>query len=310
MYYLSVSVMSELENISAELLKKIEHRLLEIRLDNPAPAGWSQQSIPYLQKCLDRIYQLVVKYPFQKRSEEIYFFKYTKPAVMAQLIFMSEVHNAEIFRPSRRTPAQEKDYLADALDDVDAFFKKYEGLYDYYKQKHDGYDITFFVRDVEDRLNFRDLPIEVDPVYFYGPKDFSTGFDYMFAKFRAYEMLRDHLENELEALLIVGEVPPEEINFTGSTADFVQMVEIFKAVGRPEDPETGGPATDQQMFDLLKQAFNPNLPNGVNFDTLKLISGGSDLAVRMADSIERLRKQWEDEERDIDYGKNNPDEPK
>jgi len=302
--------MSELEKICAELLEKMEHRLLEIRLDNPAPADWSQQSVPYLQNCLDRLRELVLKYPFQKRSEEIHFFKHVKPAVMAQLIFMCEVHNAEIFRPSHRLPAEEKDYLADAVDDVDAFFKKHSGLYDYYKEKRDGYDITFFVRDVEDRFNFRDLPVEVDPVYFYGPKDFSTGFDYLFAKFKAYELLRDHLENELEALLIVGDVPPEEINFTGSTADFVQLVEIFKAVGRPVDPDTGEPATDQQLFELLKQAFNPNLPNGVDFDTLKLISGSSDLAERMADSMDKLRKQWEDEERDIDYGKDHPNEPK
>jgi hypothetical protein len=285
----------------------MEHQLLELRLDHPKPDQWAQKAVLYLEKCLDRLQKALVMFPFQKRSEEIHFFKKVKPAVMAQLIFAAEVHNKETFRPF--DPAEEKDYLADQVDEIDVFFKRHESLYSYYKDGLETLDIRFFVRQVEDRFNFRDLPIEIDPVFFYGQKDFSTGFDSLFAKFKAYELLRDHLENELEALLMVGdEVPPEEMNFTGSQADFVQLVDIFKQVGRPIDPKTGEPATDEQIFDLLKGLFKPNLPNGVDFDTLRLITGDSDLAERMAQSIDKLYKQWEDEEKDVDYNKDEEDE--
>ncbi|HVW94424.1 MAG TPA: RteC domain-containing protein [Mucilaginibacter sp.] len=293
--------MTELEAYSQELLEKMERHLLELQLDHPKPSERAKHAIPYLERCLDKLEEALKKYPFGKRSEEINFFKHIKPAVMARLIFACEVHNKEVFRPLTGS-AEEKDYLADAVEEVDAFFQKQEGLYQYYRDKLDGYDIVFFVREVPDRLNFRELPIEIDPVYFYGRKDFSTGFDFLFAKFKAYELLRDHLENELEALLAVGEeVRPDEINFTGSAADFVQLVEIFKAAGKPVNPETGQPASDQEMFDLLKKALNPDLPEGVDFDTLKLITGDSDLAERMAESMQKLYKQWEDEEKDIDY---------
>jgi hypothetical protein len=272
-------------------------------------AQWSQQSIPYLDKCLDRLQKFVTKHPFNKRSEEIFFFKEVKPVVMGRLIYMCEVHNKEIFRPF--DSAEEKDYLADEVDEIDAFFKQHESLYSYYKDGLETLDIRFFVRQVEDRFKFRDLPIEIDPVFFYGQKEFSTGFDYLFAKFHAYELLRDHLENELEALLVVGdEVPPEEIKFTGSEADFVQFVELLKEVGRPVNPETNEPATDEEIFELMKGLLKPDLRDDVDFNTLKLTSGNSDLPERMIESLDKLHKQREDEERDIDYNNEEKDKPK
>lgn len=293
--------MEELKKIGDELLQEITEQLLKIRLDKPNPEHWSQASVPYLQQCLERLYQAMIKYPFAKRTEEIHFFKDIKPAVMAQLIFMCEVHNKEIHRPGRNID-KAKRYLADELVKIDGFFTRNKILYDYYKEKLDVSDIIFFVRNVKDRFNFRDLPIEVDPVYYYGPKDFSTGLDFMFAKFSAYEMLRDHLEIELEALQIT-DVPPDELKFTGSPADFVQLVEIFGVQVRPVDPDTGEPMTEQKLFELLKQTFNPSLPNGLDFNTLKLISGNSDLIERMSEAMKRKYKQWEDDERDIDYRK-------
>jgi len=255
-----------------------------IRLDHPNSDEWSQASVPYLQQCLERLYQAILRYPFAKRSEEIYFFKQIKPAVMAQLIFMCEVHNKEIFRP-RVNALKGKGYLVDEVGKIDAFFMRNKALYDYYKRRLDSCDIVFFVRNVKDHFNFHDLPIEVDPVYYYGPKDFSTGFDFMFAKFKAFEMLRDHLEIEMENLPIVAALPPDKLTFNGSAADFVQFVEIMKTVGKPIDPSTGEPPTDQKFFELMKQAFDPGLPDVIDFDTLKLISGNSDLAERIAQSL-------------------------
>jgi hypothetical protein len=251
-----------------------------------------------------------LKHPFEKRSEEIYFFKEVKPVVMGRLIFMSEVHNKDMFRPF--DSAEAKDYLADEIDEIDAFFNRHKDLYEYYSDSLDTLDIKFFVRNVEDRFSFRDLPIEIDPVLFYGDEGFSTGFDYLFAQFRGYQLLRDHLENELEALFLVGdEVPPDEIKFTGSEADFVEMVNIFKKAGNPVNPETGQPATDEEIFQLLKKMLNPDLRDDIDFKTLKLISGNSDLPERMIDSLENLRKKWDEEEGDIDYTEpNGSDKPK
>ena len=301
--------MTELELYCTELLEQMEHKLLDLRLDYPKSAEWSQQSIFYLERCLGLLREALMMYPFQKRSEEIHFFKKVKPAVMSQMIFMCKVHNAEVFRPDNS--AEERDYLADKVDEIDAFFRQHESLYEYYKDGLDTLDVKFFVRDVEDKFSFRDLPIEIDPVFFYGQREFSTGFDYLFAQFHAYELLRDHLENELEASLMVGdEVPPEEIKFTGSEADFVQLVEIFKEMGRPVNPETGKPATDEEVFELLKRMLKPELRNDVDFETMRLTSGSSDLPERMVEAMERLYKQWEDEEKDIDYNKDNNNNPK
>jgi len=275
--------------------------LLNIRMDFPKTEEWAKKSIPYLRECLEELRVYILENPFKKRSEEIYFFKYVKPVVMGRLIFMCEVHNKEIFR-SMFDQAKEKDYLADEVEEIDAFFKRKDHLYQLFKDDQDGFDIKFFVRDVDDRFQKRELPIEIDPVLFYGDPNFSTGLDYAFAQFHAYELLRNHLENELEALLIVGdEVPNEPMKFTGSAADFVSMIEIFQRVGRPMNPETGKPATNNELYQLFKKGFNPDLSDDLDFETLKLTSGDSDLPERMLDALDKLKHKWDNEERDIDY---------
>jgi len=302
--------MEALKSFCSDLIEQMEHELLSLRLEHPKSSDWSQHSIPYLKTRLSKLKRYLLKHPFAKRSEEIYFFKEVKPVVMGRLIYMCEVHNKEMFRPSFDL-AKEKDYLADEVDEIDAFFTRNKDLYAYYNDGLDTLDIKFFVRQVEDRLSFRDLPIEINPVFFYGDEDFSTGFDYLFAQFRGYQLLRDHLENELEALFLVGdEVPPDEIKFTGTEADFVEMVNIFKKAGNPVNPETGEPATDEEIFQLLKKMLNPDLRDDIDFETLKLISGNSDLPERMIDTMDKLYKKWEDENSDINYDKPDEDKPK
>jgi len=302
--------MEVLKSFCSNLITQMETELLNIRLEHPETLGWAKHSIPCVKKYLDELRHYIVQHPFKKRSEEIYFFKEVKPVVMGKMVFMCEVHNKEAFRPIVDL-AKTKDYLADEMDEIEAFFNRNKDLYDYYKDTLESLDIKFFVRKVEDRLNFRDLPIDINPVFFYGDPVFSTGFDYLFAQFRGYELLKDHLENELEALFLVGdEVPPEQIKFTGNEADFVEMVNIFKNVGNPVNPETGEPATDEELFQVLKKMLNPNLPDDIDFNTLKLTSGSSDLPERMIDSLENLRKKWDEEEDDIDYTGSDEDKPK
>lgn len=290
--------MEELKSFCQDLVNRMDEELLNIRLEYPKSDGWAQVSIEIIEVYLDELKGYILANPFKKRSEEIYFFKYVKPVVMGRMIFMCEVYNIEVFRPAHHTK-EDKEYLFEEVDEIEDYFRRNEHLYNYYKEDSDVLDTKYFVRNVEDRFTKRDMAIDIDPVFFYSDRSFSTGFDYAFAKIRAMELLKDHLENEFEASLLAGdEVPKTKLTFTGSNADFLEVVEMVKRIGMPPNPETGKPYTEEELFEKLKGGLETNLPDGIDFNTLKLISGNSDLPEKMLDA---LHDKWDDEDRDIDY---------
>lgn len=302
--------MEELKSFCDDLINRMDGELLYIRLEHPKSDQWAQVSIQIIEAYLDELKSYILDRPFKKRSEEIYFFKYVKPVVMGRMIFMCEVYNTEVFRPAHHTP-EDKEYLIDEVDEIEHYFRRNEHLYDYYKEDLDTLDTKYFVRNVEDRFTKRDLAIDIDPVFFYSDRTFSTGFDYAFAKIRAMELLKDHLDNEFEASVISGDdVPKKKLTFTGSPADFLEVVAMVKQIGMPPNPETGEPYTEEELFEKLKDGLETGFPDGIDFNTLKLISGNSDLPEQMLDALDKLQDKWDEEDRDIDYDDPDHEKPK
>jgi len=301
--------MEEMKSYCQTLINRMDEELLNIRLDYPKSDEWAKISIEIIDVYLEELKAYISDHPFKKRSEEIYFFKYVKPVVMGRMIFMCEVYNTEVFRPAHHT-AEDKEYLIDEVDEIEDYFRRNEHLYNYYKENSDVLDTKYFVRNVEDRFTKRDMAIDIDPVFFYSDRSFSTGFDYAFAKIRAMELLKDHLENEFEASLLAGdEVPKTKLTFTGSNADFIEVVKMVKQIGMPPNPETGKAYTEEELFEKLKGGLETNLPDWVDFNTLKMISGNSDLPEKMLDALDKLHDKWDDEDRDIDYEDPDRDKP-
>lgn len=304
--------MEVLKAYCSGLLSEMDETLFKIRLEWPEPETWSKKSIPVVKVCLDKLRTYIIENPFKRRSEEIYFFKEVKPVFMGRYIFLAGVYNTETDRPApTESSAEELDFLSDEIsENIEYFFNRNADLYDYYREQRDELDSKLFVREVEDPFTFRGLPIKIDAVAVYGDPIFSTCFDYLFAQFRGYEQLRDHLDNEMEALMMVGhEVPMEEMKFTGSQGDFVELVNIFKEMGKPVDTATGLPATDEQVAVWLKEMFHADWGTAEDFQTLKIIHGGSDLPERMKEVMERLRKKWDEEEGDQEYDTDDKDKP-
>ncbi|MES2458861.1 MAG: RteC domain-containing protein [Bacteroidota bacterium] len=302
--------MEELKSYCQDVINRMDRELLDIRLEYPKSDEWAQASVPCIDFYLDELKSYILQHPFKKRSEEIYFFKYVKPVVMGRMIFVCEVYNTEIFRPAHHTD-EDKEYLIDEVDEIEDYFRRNDHLYEYYMQDLDTLDTKYFVRNVEDRFTKRDLAIDIDPIFFYSDRSFSTGFDYAFAKIRAMELLKDHLDNEFEASVVSGDdVPKPKLTFTGSPADFLEVVEMVKQVGLPPNPETGLPYTEEELFEKLKGGLETRFPDGIDFNTLKLISGNSDLPEKMLDALDKLHDKWDEEDRDIDYCDPDGDKPK
>lgn len=93
----------------------MEWELLKIHLEHPHIPDWTKASIPYPREFLTEPKAFITEHPFKKRSVEIWFFKQVKPIVMGRLIFVSQAHNKETFKPSINH-AKEKDYLMGKVD--------------------------------------------------------------------------------------------------------------------------------------------------------------------------------------------------
>jgi len=304
--------MEALKAYSSELLSEMNETLFKIRLEWPEPKNWAKKSIPVVKGYLDRLKAYIIENPFKRRSEEIYFFKEVKPAFMGKYIFLVGAYNTQVNRPvPKETNSNVLDYLSDEISEyIEPFFTRNEWLYKYYKEQRDELDSKLFLRQVEDPFTFRELPFPLLEFSAYGEPGFSTGFDYLFAQFRGYEELRDYLDNEMEAEFTVGhEVPRDEMKFTGSPGDFVELVRLFKAKGMPVDPETGLPATEEQVAQLLRDFFKVDWGDVEDFHTLQLIHGGSDLPERMQEALDKLYKKWEEEEGDKEYGTDDDPDP-
>jgi hypothetical protein len=59
--------------------------------------------------------------------------------------------------------------------------------------------------------------------------------------------------------------------------------------------------TDEELFENLKSGLETNLPVGIDCNTLKLISGNSDLPRKMLDALDKLHDKLDKEDRDINY---------
>lgn len=294
--------MENLQKFCNGLLTRMEEELFNLRLDYPATQRWAKESVLVSYRYLKELKQYIFQYPFKRRSEEIWFFKHVKPKVMGRIIFYSEVFNVEAARPGWNKE-EDRSYLTNEIAKTEYFFRMESNLYEYYQNGTEVQDIKYFVRETDDRFLFRGFATKIDPAFFYGDDSFSTGLDYLFARFYGYELLKDHLENELEAVLMVGNDLPESIaEFMGTNADFVQLVHLFIDIVKPTDSVTGKPAKAEDVANMLKEVFKIDWGDAPDFNTLELVSGSSDLAERFLETMENISREWEEEERDIEYG--------
>lgn len=299
--------MEELKLFCSALSKQMESQLLGVRMEFPRADEWSKESVLIIHSYLKQLKSYILEHPFKKRSEEVFFFKEVKCAVMGRLLYHVWVYNIESDRPlDYLNVSASIEFLSNELDEVHSFYEKHSELYDYFKNNLTIADNKFFLREVDDLFTFKDMPQFVDSAFYYGDPEFSTPFDYLFAQFRGYNLLEDYLTSEIETLELMGnEIPEEKLHFSGSNADFVQMVEMFQKMVNPMNNETGEPLSEQEVADMLADMFDFDWGDAEDFETLKLIAGDSTFTEEMQDTLKRLRAKWNEEDGDKEYGEEN-----
>lgn len=171
---------------------QLENELELVASQAGSPLERMTGSLQLIRAALGDLRAEVRRAGFKDRVAEIVFFKEVKPAFYALQVLELELFNLVSGKPAGGQEVLRSYYLSELLY-VERFFKQQAFQYQYYRLGASELDGLYFVRGAELQSVLVPQVPEVDPV-------FSTPGDYLFSRFMALEMLRDHILSELEVL--------------------------------------------------------------------------------------------------------------
>ncbi|MBE8714826.1 RteC domain-containing protein [Sphingobacterium hungaricum] len=152
-------------------------------------------------RTMDALAEWSKSHPFDGDREEIYFFKYIKPRFQCWHLYIIELYHIISAAPIDTDKIIQK-YYESELKVIDRYFKRYALYYQYYYADENARDKDFFLS-----RNHKHILPELS--LFTKSNSFSSSLDYLFAKFKALEMLRNciirimkehHRNSEIQSL--------------------------------------------------------------------------------------------------------------
>ncbi|EHQ27517.1 RteC domain-containing protein [Mucilaginibacter paludis] len=168
---------------------RMEDGLQQVAKNQTDPFKRMTAAMRLIRDSLNELSKLLEEHPFEDKKEEAHFFKFTKPQFYAHYIFEVALFNLRSGLPGGDVEQLRAHYL-DELRFIQRELRQHAFLYQYYRLGADDLDELYFVRGVEvQSVLIPEVP-ELD-------KTFSTSGDYLFAKFKAFEMLQEHIAHAL-----------------------------------------------------------------------------------------------------------------
>jgi len=172
----------ELEKLYQEMLEELQ--TFDNLMDE---AGKSLgQSLGCIQRTLEKLFDYFESHSPATIQSEIHFYKYVKPRFLSWQIYLIQQNYLVVSMPVG-TDDMCKNFLLEELSSISRFFQKHAFLYQYYLTGETMRDEEFFLRK-----NISEFPLGQEFVSGRMRK-YSTQMDYMFAQFKAMEMLRDFI---------------------------------------------------------------------------------------------------------------------
>jgi hypothetical protein len=228
-----------------------------IQQDKPEISlGQAQQAMQACRDSMNLLQEHVLQNAFSSQSEEITFFKEIKPRFYSLLIFYHRLYNIEVSRPVG-SEEDSKIYLQHQLDQIHHFFEDNKFWYQYHRARETYLDEKLFLRNRQGSpLSFRIYDINAHP-------SFSTGFDYIFSRITANELLAGYLRKALlpkvedkQGLNFITP-QPRPLTWTDSKSALIEFAYAAKAKGIFNN----GKATQKEITDYLQVVFNIVLTN-------------------------------------------------
>ncbi|SFB86439.1 RteC protein [Parapedobacter composti] len=172
-----------------ETLHRLETTINELEIDTDCSVQQIEAVVHLIVESLSVVKKYVSKKGFKNTDEEIRFFKYQKPAIVAKLIYYNAIYKIETKKPYGAKRIRK--YLNKELKKLKRFFDNNLDFYKYYRSNNSFLDEKMFLR------GNHDIKLWLDTYYFQSDPSFSTSHDYKVAKIIANDLIQVYIEDQL-----------------------------------------------------------------------------------------------------------------
>lgn len=195
---------------------------------------------------------ILPQYNFPDWSEEIYFFKNTKPKFVSIYIYYSKVLSIEASKPYA-DPEALRSYYENERAHLLYFYNEQRDFISYYRRKSSYLDKKYFVR-----FKF-DFKLKLSPELYSYDEEFSTSHDHIVSQIMANDLLDQYLTDKIDSK------ESRENSFENSknlewTAPKVALVELLYALHQTKC-FNGGHSDLAEIFRWAESSLNINLGN-------------------------------------------------
>ncbi len=207
--------------------------------------------------------KFIISYQFENETEEINFFKDTKPKFCYRLIYYRKLYNIEMNRPAGVD--RQKEYLSEELNEINNYNAKRLDFIRYYRSGCTHLDSLYFLRGKMDTEQYLEtFYYELDP-------KFSTNYDFKVAKILSNDMLLAYLMQEIERLNSNGVCLPSgfpsiKLTWRGTKTELMEQLYSW------DSDSTFGDVPLTQLSDYIQNVFNIRLDKNLSraFSDMKI----------------------------------------
>lgn len=192
------------------------------------------------------------QYQFSDWSDEIHFFKITKPQFIAVYIYYSKVLATEASKPYA-DPQALQSYYENERANLLYFYNEQREFISYYRRKSTYLDKKYFVR-----FKF-DFKLKLSPELYSYDEEFSTSHDHIVSQILANDLLDQYLSNKINSK-DVKESSIAHIKKLEWTAPKVALIELLYALHQTKC-FNGGHSDLAEIFRWAENSLHINLGN-------------------------------------------------
>jgi hypothetical protein len=199
-------------------------------------------TVSYLRSTLHQLHKYIAEYQFISVTEEIDFFKNTKPILVSQYLFHHKIFSIRSLSSFQRA-SQQRERIIKAMETEQMFVKKNYPFYIYCMSNATHLDEQYFLRNLSAHES-----ITVNP-------RFSTSHDGKLSRFIAGELMKPVLVNQLNYLDNQSDHATSSLTWTASKTDLTELIYALQATGVFND----GTADLRQVAGTFQAMFGIDL---------------------------------------------------
>ena len=235
-----------------QLWKDLTTAIDQINRSNNEIVMRAEEILMETDSSIRQLKNILLQYNFPDWSEEIYFFKNTKPKFVSIYIYYSKVLSIEASKPYA-DPEALRSYYENERAHLLYFYNEQRDFISYYRRKSSYLDKKYFVR-----FKF-DFKLKLSPELYSYDEEFSTSHDHIVSQIMANDLLDRYLTDKIDSK------ESRENSFENSknlewTAPKVALVELLYALHQTKC-FNGGHSDLAEIFRWAENSLNINLGN-------------------------------------------------